>query len=60
MDTVTGTRTPADQVSAQLQDIVGWTWRDRIGHGWRQLRAAAEEMNYASRRLVELQMRLPR
>ena len=35
-------------------------WRDRAGHVWHQLRAAVEEMNYAARRLVELQMRLPR
>ena len=60
METVTGTRTSTDQASAQLENIIGWTWRDRIGHAWHQLRAAMEEMNYAARRTVELQMRLPR
>jgi hypothetical protein len=59
METVTGTRTPADQASPQLESIVGWTWRDRIGHVWHQLRAAVDEMNYAARRTVEVQMRLP-
>ncbi len=60
MGTVTGTRTSASQASPQLESIIGWTWRDRIGHVWHQLRAAVEEMNYAARRTVELQMRLPR
>jgi hypothetical protein len=60
METVTGTRTSTDQASPQLESIIGWTWRDRIGHVWHQLRAAVEEMNYAARRVVELQMRLPR
>ena len=59
METVTGTRTSADQASPQLESIVGWTWRDRIGHVWHQLRAAVDEMNYAARRTVEVQMRLP-
>jgi len=60
MENVTGTRTSTDQSSAQLESIVGWTWRDRIGHVWHQLRAAVEEMNYAARRTVEVQARLPR
>ena len=60
MQTVTGKRTATDQASAQLQSIIGWTWRDRIGHVWHQVRAAVEEMNYAARRTVELQARLPR
>lgn len=60
MGTVTGTRVSTDQASAQLASIVGWTWRNRIGHVWHQLRAAVEEMNYAARRTVELQTRLPR
>jgi hypothetical protein len=59
METVTGTKTSADQASPQLEAIVGWTWRDRIGHVWHQLCAVVEEMNYAARRTVELQMRLP-
>jgi hypothetical protein len=60
MGTVTGTGTSAKQSSPQLETIVGWTWRDRIGHVWHQLRAAVEEMNYAARRTVEVQARLPR
>jgi hypothetical protein len=59
MRTVTGTKTPADQASSRLESIIDWTWRDRVGHVWHQLRAAVEEMNYAARRTVELQMRLP-
>jgi hypothetical protein len=60
MENVTGTRTSTDQSSAQLESIVGWTWRDRIGHVWHQVRAAVEEMNYAARRTVEVQARLPK
>jgi hypothetical protein len=60
MEAVTGTRTTTDQASPRLESIVGWTWRDRLGHVWHQLRAAVEEMNYAARRTVELQTRLPR
>jgi hypothetical protein len=59
MGTVTGTRTSTDQSSPRLESVIGWTWRDRVGHVWHQLRAAVEEMNYASRRMVELQTRLP-
>lgn len=61
METLTGTGGSADQVSArQLKSMIGWTWHDRIGHVWHLLRATVEEMNYASRRLLELQMRLPK
>jgi len=60
MEAVTGTRNTTDQASPRLESIVGWTWRDRLGHVWHQLRAAVEEMNYAARRTVELQTRLPR
>lgn len=59
MGTVSGTKTSADQASPRLESIIGWTWRDRIGHGWHQLCAAVEEMNYAARRTVELRLRLP-
>ena len=59
MGTVAGTKTSTDQASPQLETIVGWTWRDRIGHRWHQLRAVVDEMNYAASRMVELQMRLP-
>lgn len=59
MGTVTGTRTSTDQSSPRLESVIGWTWRDRVGHVWHQLRAAVEEMNYGARRIVELQTRLP-
>lgn len=59
METVTGTRTSADQASAQLTSIIGWTWRDRVGHVWHPLRAAVGETNYGARRIAELQTRLP-
>jgi hypothetical protein len=59
METVSGARTSTDQASPQLESVIGWTLRDRVGHVWHQLRAAVEEMNYAARRIVELQMRLP-
>ena len=60
METVTGTRTATAQLPAQLESVIGWTWSDRAGRVWHQLRAAVEEMNYAARRIVELQLRLPR
>ena len=60
MQTASGTRTSKKQMIAQLEAIIGWTWRDRIGHVWHQLRATAEEMHYAARRNAELRMRLPR
>jgi hypothetical protein len=59
METATATRAPANQVSVPLESVIGWTWRDRIGHVWHRVRAVVEEMNYAARRLGELQMRLP-
>jgi len=59
METGTGTKTSTDQASRQLESIIGWTWRDRIGHGWHRLLAVVDEMNYAARRTIELQMRLP-
>ena len=59
MQTASRTRTSKKQLIAQLETIIGWTWRDRIGHVWHQLRAVVEEINYAGRRMVELQMRLP-
>jgi hypothetical protein len=59
MGTVTGTRVSTDQ-AVQLNSVIGWTWRDRTRHAWHRLCAAVGEMNYVSRRLTELQMRLPR
>jgi hypothetical protein len=60
MATFTGRKTSADQASPRLETIIGWTWRDRARQLGHQLRAAVGEMNYATRRTVELQMRVPR
>lgn len=37
----------------------GWNRRERLRFMWYQARLAVQEMNYATRRMVELQMRLP-
>jgi hypothetical protein len=37
----------------------GWTRRERLLLMWYRLRLVVQEMNYASRRMVELQMRSP-
>jgi len=42
-----------------LEKTGGWTRRERLRFLWYRLRLAVQEMNYASRRMVELQMRLP-
>jgi hypothetical protein len=43
----------------QLEQSVSWTGRERLRCLWYRLRLTVQEMNYATRRLVELQMRLP-
>ena len=43
----------------ELEKTVGWTRRERLRFLWYRLRLAVQEMNYASRRMVELQTRLP-
>jgi hypothetical protein len=43
----------------QLEQSVSWTGRERLRCLWYRSRLAIQEMNYASRRMVELQMRLP-
>jgi hypothetical protein len=40
-------------------ELVSWTYRERIRFVWYRLRLTVREMNYATRRLVELQTRLP-
>ncbi len=42
-----------------LEKMGGWTRRERLRFLWYRLRLAVQEMNYAARRMVELQMRLP-
>jgi hypothetical protein len=41
------------------EELVSWTGPERLRFLWYRLRLTVSEMNYASRRMVELQMRLP-
>ena len=41
------------------EELVRWTGRERLRFLWYRLRLTVSEMNYASRRMVELQTRLP-
>jgi hypothetical protein len=41
------------------EKLVSWTGRERLRLAWYRLRLTVREMNYATRRLVELQTRLP-
>ena len=43
----------------QVERSVSWTGRERLRCLWYRLRLTVQEMNYATRRLVELQSRLP-
>jgi hypothetical protein len=43
----------------QLEKMGPWTRRERLRFLWYRLRLVVREMNYATRRLVELQQRLP-
>jgi hypothetical protein len=47
---------PADR--RQLEKSVLWTRGERFRFIWYRLRLTVAEMNYASRRMVELQMKL--
>jgi hypothetical protein len=42
-----------------LEKTGGWTRRERLRIAWYRLRLTVQEMNYATRRLTELQTRLP-
>jgi hypothetical protein len=42
-----------------LEQSVAWTTSERLRWLWYRLRLTVQEMNYATRRMVELQMRLP-
>jgi hypothetical protein len=47
---------PADPVrSRQLEKSVSWSGRERLRFLWYRLRLTVAEMNYATRRMVELQ-----
>jgi hypothetical protein len=43
----------------QLEESVIWTGRERLRFLWYRLRLVVQEINYASKRMVELQLRLP-
>lgn len=43
-----------------LKEMGPWTRGERLRLLWYRLRLTVQEMNYANRRLLELQMRLPR
>ena len=43
----------------QVEELASWTCRERLRFLWYRLRLVVHEMNYATRRLVELQQRLP-
>jgi hypothetical protein len=44
---------------AGKRQLVSWTDRERLRFLWYRLRPTVREMSYASRRMIELQMRLP-
>ena len=47
---------PADLVHRrQLEKSVSWSSRERLRYLWYRLRLTVAEMNYATRRMVELQ-----
>jgi hypothetical protein len=48
-----------DQQPQRAEELVTWTGRERLRFLWYRLRLTISEMNYATRRLVELQTRLP-
>jgi len=43
----------------QLEKSVSWSGRERLRCLWYRLRLTVAEMNYATRRMTELQARLP-
>jgi hypothetical protein len=50
---------PADHVQLRrLEKTGGWTRRERLRILWYRLRLTVQEMNYASRRMVEVQTRV--
>jgi hypothetical protein len=48
-----------EQQAQRADELVSWTVRERLRFLWYRLRLTVREMNYATRRLVELQTRLP-
>jgi hypothetical protein len=43
----------------RAEELVCWTGRERLRFPWYRLRLTISETNYASRRMVELQLALP-
>jgi hypothetical protein len=43
----------------QLEKAVSWSGRERLRCWWYRVRLIVAELNYATRRLAELQARLP-
>jgi hypothetical protein len=43
----------------QLEKAVSWSGRERLRCLWYRVRLTVAELNYATRRLAELQARLP-
>lgn len=50
---------PAKQQARHAEDLVCWTCRERLRFLWYRLRLTVHEMNYAARRMTELQAGLP-
>jgi hypothetical protein len=48
-----------EQPAQSAEKLVSWTGRERLRFLWYRLRLTVSEMNYAARRMLELQMRLP-
>jgi hypothetical protein len=46
---------PADPAHRQLEKSASWSGRERLRCLWYRLRLTVAEMNYATRRMVELQ-----
>lgn len=57
---ITATPAPGEHIQTrQLEKSVSWSGGERLRFLWYRLRLTVAEMNYATRRLVELQSRLP-
>jgi hypothetical protein len=53
---MTASPAPAEHIqNRQLEKSVSWTGRERLRCLWYRLRLTVREMNYATRRIVELQ-----
>jgi hypothetical protein len=49
------THSPADQLQVRRLEKMGWSPGERLRFLWYRLRLTIAEMNYATRRMVELQ-----